>query len=222
MSRIQAESAGTLLARIGTVEVRAHGAYLTWTSGLAVDADGAPRAYHPESRKGLDALANAGKPGNWWGVACDARGIPFVQGPNEPAPGFHVSTTALQDSRFPVHSCKRYVDAETIPYIVLPRGMPGGARLGDFAVVMNLETGARCGAIWADIGPRGKLGEGSIALAKALGIDSAPRTGGCRAGILTVLFPGSGNRRVQVAEFIRERTTELLARHGIRDFSRFA
>src|SRR6478672_475871 len=112
-----------LLAKIGDVEVRSYGAYLSWSSGLAVDADGAPRAYHPDSRRGLDALATAGKPGNWWGVACDERGIPFLQGADDPAPGFYVSTTALQDSRFPVHSCRRYVNAEAIPYIVLPKGM---------------------------------------------------------------------------------------------------
>ncbi|MGV3531106.1 MAG: hypothetical protein ACO1QR_01960, partial [Chthoniobacteraceae bacterium] len=115
-----------VIATIGGVQVRSHGAYLAWISGLAVDADGSPRAYHPESRKGLDALANAGNPGNWWGVACDARGVPFVQGADDPAPGYYVSTTALCDTRFPASSCRRYVDAETIPYIVLPKGMPGG------------------------------------------------------------------------------------------------
>lgn len=222
MSQAERENTGVLLARIGTVEVRAHGPCLAWVSGLAVDADGAPRAYHPQSRKGLDALANAGGPGHWWGVACDAQGIPFLQGAGDPAPGYYVSTTALQDGRFPVHSCRRYVDAETIPYIVLPRGMPGTARLGDFALVMNLATGARCGAIWADIGPHGKLGEGSIALARALGIDASPRTGGCRAGILTVLFPGSGVRQPQPPERIEARALELLVQHGIREIRRFA
>lgn len=213
---------GAVLATIGGVKVRLHGAYLAWISGLAVDADGSPRAYHPDSRKGLDALANAGKPGNWWGVACDARGVPFVQGAGDPAPGFYVSTTALCDTRFPANSCRRYVDAETIPYIVLPKGMPGGARLGDLALVTNLATGATCGAIWADIGPRGKLGEGSIALAKRLGINADPRKGGCRDGVLTVLFPGSGTRRPLAIEVIETRTASLIATHGISDLRRLA
>jgi hypothetical protein len=32
-----------------------------YESGLAIDADGAPRAYHPNDRLGLDSLANAGQ-----------------------------------------------------------------------------------------------------------------------------------------------------------------
>src|SRR5687767_14284317 len=49
--------------------------------GLAIDADGAPNAYHPEDR-GIDHLANAGRPGNWWAVVTDDRsskGTPIVQ-----------------------------------------------------------------------------------------------------------------------------------------------
>ncbi len=213
---------GALVATIGNTEVRAHGSCLLWRSGMAVDADGAPEAYHPESRRGLDALANAGAPGHWWGIACDPSGVPFIQDAGDPAPGFYVSTTALVDPRFPIHSCRRYVDASTVPYIVLPRGMPGGARLGDLAVVMNLETGAVCGAIYADIGPRGKLGEGSMALARAQGIDPDPRTGGCRTGLLTALFPASGTRRPQAPAVINERALELAAQHGLQDLRHFA
>jgi hypothetical protein len=37
----------------------------------------------------------------------------------------------------------------------------------------------------------GKYGEGSIALARALGIPSSPRNGGCADGVTFVVFPGS-------------------------------
>ena len=41
-------------------------AYAYETNHTAVDADGAPNAYHPDDI-GLDALANAGYPHtNWW------------------------------------------------------------------------------------------------------------------------------------------------------------
>ena len=37
------------------------------------------------------------------------------------------------------------------------------------------------------------MGEGSIALARALKIDSDPRTGGVEDGVASVIYPGSGN-----------------------------
>lgn len=39
------------------------------------------------------------------------------------------------------------------------------------------------------------MGEGSIALADALDIDSNPQTGGVEHGIAYVIYPGSGNRK---------------------------
>jgi Fungal chitosanase of glycosyl hydrolase group 75 len=66
---------------------------------LGIDADGSPHAYHPNgSPPGLDYLANAGKPGNWYGIVTDnqkASGNPVVQGSSDPAPGFYISSTAL-------------------------------------------------------------------------------------------------------------------------------
>ena len=39
-----------------------------YESGMTIDADGAPNAYHPDNL-GLDDLANAGTPGSWEGLA---------------------------------------------------------------------------------------------------------------------------------------------------------
>lgn len=174
---------------------------LVFLGALAVDADGAPRAYHPDNVSGLDALSNAGRPGNWWGIATDARGAPFVQGPADPAPGFYVSTTALVDELVPARSNPaRYVDAASVPYIALPGGREAkkvwagaGAKLGDLAVVYNLRTRTLAAAVWADEGPRDKLGEGSIKLAADLGYtDTSPRTGGTKeAENVFLLFAGS-------------------------------
>jgi hypothetical protein len=38
-----------------------------------------------------------------------------------------------------------------------------------------------------------EMGEGSIALAKALGINASPRTGGVDDGVAYVIYPRSGN-----------------------------
>src|SRR5215470_7277362 len=169
-----------------------------YKSGLAIDADGAFRAYHPDDQPGLDSLAHAGHPGNWWALVTDNKkrnGHPIVQGADDPAPGFYVSTTALYDpDNANVRDPHRYVDAEEIPYIVLhPRALQF-ARLGDFATVVNLQNGKISPAIVADESTaRLPVGEASIAVAKALDINSDARLGGQERNVAYVIYPGSGN-----------------------------
>ena len=116
----------------------------------------------------------------------------LIQGPDDPFPGYYVSCTSLCDRSKRSIDPRRYVDASKIPYVVLPGGLArdAGARLGDFALVVNLRNGRSSYAIFADIGT---LGEGSIALADNLGIHSDARVGGTRGGVLYVVFPGSGD-----------------------------
>ena len=171
-----------------------------YQAGLAVDADGAFRAYHADNRLGLDAIAHAGYPGNWWALATEngkPSGHPVVQGQTDPAPGYYVSMTALFDPANPnEHDPRRFVDAASIPYVVLPPQGLKHANLGDFATVINRRNGKVSGAIVADeSGPGLKMGEGSMALADALGIDSNPRSGGIEHGVAYVIYPGSGNRK---------------------------
>jgi hypothetical protein len=186
-----------------------------YEAGMTIDADGAPNAYHPDNI-GLDDLANAGSPGNWQGLAKDADGEPFVQGPNDPFPGYYVSATALADRTKPVNDPTRYVDASKIPFIVLPGGMARqmGARPGDFAVVFNQRNGKSSYAIFGDVGPSERIGEGSMALAENLGIRSDARNGGARRGILFLVFPGSGNGRPRPIEEINAESEKLLQSWG--------
>src|SRR5262249_34744758 len=125
-----------------------------YQSGLAIDADGAFRAYHPGDKPGLDSLNHAGHPGNWWALVTDngkPGGHPLLQRKSDPAPGFYVSTTALYDSRNPnPRDPHRYVDAATIPYVVLHPDALRYAHLGDFATVVNLQNGRVSAAIVAD------------------------------------------------------------------------
>ena len=183
-----------------------------YESGMTIDADGAPNAYHPDNL-GLDDLANAGGPGNWPGLAKDANGEPLIQGPNDPFPGYYISTTALADRSKPANDPSRYVDASKIPFIVLPGAMARGlgARPGDFAVVFNQRNGKSSYAIFGDVGPPDRIGEGSMALAENLGIRSDARNGGARRGILYLVFPGSGNGRPRSIEEINAEGEKLLA-----------
>jgi hypothetical protein len=191
--------------RLGPVDVwRSDDGPLFFKSRLSIDADGAPNAYHPPPREdlGLDYLANAGDGQDWFGIATNAAGKPYVQS-SGPFAGFYVSTTALVDEQKAVSDPARYVDASTVPYIVMP-GEPepqhprDSASLGDFAAVYSERTHKLAFAIFAEIGPQSSIGEGSIQLGDDLGSYAAgqPRNakdgvGVATASILYIVFPGT-------------------------------
>lgn len=189
------------------------GDVVLYESHMTIDADGAPTAYHPDDDDGLDDLSNAGEPGHWWALATDENGEPIVQGPDDPAPGFYVSMTALWDRTKGRRDPHRYVDATAIPYISVPTGLPQ-VRVGDFAVVRNRHNGQMSYAIVADIGPIDKIGEGSVALAEALGVRSSARRGGIRDGIQYLIFSFSGDRQPHALEEINASARDLFSAWG--------
>ena len=161
---------------------------------MAIDADGSPRAYGPNN-SGLDYTANAGSPGNWWGVVTNNNGNPIIQGSGSPYPGMYVSTTSLVNNSYSSTNPLHYVNSEAIPFFVLPSAVTslGNIHLGDIGYVYNTLTGQGCYAIFADGGPSGKLGEASIYLASQIGVNSNARTGGTTQGIIDyIVFPNSG------------------------------
>jgi hypothetical protein len=89
-----------------------------------------------------------------------------------------------------------------------------GAKLGDFVVVIEKASGKVAYALVADVGPRDKIGEGSIALARELGIPSSPKKGGAASGVQYVVFPGSGNGRPRSSEEIRQHAKRLFTAFG--------
>ncbi|MEO5730105.1 MAG: glycoside hydrolase family 75 protein [Byssovorax sp.] len=194
------------------------GSALGFKGKMTIDADGAPNAYHKDDTKGLDRLANAGREGKWWAlVTSDGKptGKPVVQGPKDPSPGYYVSMTALEDTKKPVKDPRRYVDSTKVAYIALPAGAKEwGAKLGDFAAIIDAKSGRIAFAIFADIGPKDTLGEGSIALASALNLPSDPRAGGADSGISYVLFPGSGNGQPRSSEDIDREGKKLFDAFG--------
>jgi hypothetical protein len=179
--------------KVGAVDIAITPRTVSWVGPLAVDADGSPRAYAPAPLIGLDALANAGRDGNWWGLACRPGGAPYVQGASDPAPGHYVSTTALADRSRPLWDPRRYVDSGAVPYLsVPPELVRAGCKMGCLALVRR--GGSSCAAVLADVGPAGKLGEGSMALARALGLDDSPRRGGTsRPEVEVTVFLGSAS-----------------------------
>ena len=137
---------------------------------LSVDVDGAPRAYHPKDKKHPDNDAKAFD----WLTSIKLSDLHGIQGDDAvgPAKGYYVSATSLQDESKDAKDASRYVDASTIPYIVLPEAVfpvPAGKMLkrGCLAFVVDKKTGRSSGAIFADVGRA--VGEGSLALAMRLG-----------------------------------------------------
>jgi hypothetical protein len=149
------------------------------TAGVPVYA---PTGFTPES---LDFLANAGEPGNWFGLVTDTGekdGTPVKQNANGPAPGAFVSATSYRWPTLARIDPLAYVDAASVPYIVLPshwRKLAVGVVLGCKATVEDTKTGKilkSAGVL--DFGPKTKLGEASIACAEFFGIPSSPKDGG--------------------------------------------
>jgi hypothetical protein len=171
---------------------------------MAIDADGAPNAYHPEDI-GIDYNENAGyppEPGEkTWGIVVDENGVPYKQKEGDPFPGYFISPTSLFDKNKDESDPRRYVDSTKVSYIALPKAFIKwlDVKIGDFAVVINGKNGKFVYAIFADSGPDFKLGEGSISLAQSLGHDpyqmrqEIKRASlGIAKDIVYIVFPGSG------------------------------
>lgn len=158
--------------QIGDVEVTVAGNVVAWTSGMEVDADGSPRAYAPiaSGLPTLDFLGNAGSGTHWPGLVCNAAGVPYVQQAGDPRPGYYVSSTALIDPRYRQRDPRRYLDPEAVPYVSIPPELESyGARVGDLCLISY--NALRVGAIVGDVGPRKKIGEGSVLLCQILGVN---------------------------------------------------
>ena len=96
----------------------------------------------------------------------------------------------------------------------MPRGKYAGAKLGDFCTVFNRKNGKFAHAIFAEVGPAKKIGEGSIALAKMLDVDACPKKGGTPNGIAYILFPGSGNGKPRSNKDITSESQKLFKAWG--------
>jgi len=86
------------------------------------------------------------------------------------------------------------LNADEEPYIVLPPQviMAVAPRvIGCRATVLNGMNGQQTDAVVGDVGPRAKIGEISIACARAIGIDPSPITGGEERRVIRyAIWPG--------------------------------
>jgi hypothetical protein len=108
-----------------------------------------------------------------------ADGFPCLHDDASPAHGYFVAATTLQQSSDPpADRCApaRFIDAEHVPFFVLPDDAFGNARVGDI-VVARIEGAAADRLVYGivgDTGPVGQFGEASIAFNKTLLAKSAP------------------------------------------------
>jgi hypothetical protein len=127
----------------------------------------------------------------WWtadfDVDCDGgRGAICMSDPD-----YLPDTSAVDSSGNPL-------DASTLPFIVIPlastrfRYADHGIAAGQVALVIY--GGRMAFGIFGDAGPSAIIGEGSFAMAEALGIPSSPSTGGVGSGVTYLVFTGAGSR----------------------------
>lgn len=192
-------AATRVIMRVDGIPIYWNGSKAWFTAGMTIDADGSPICYHPDgSPPGLDYLANAGRPGNWWALATDNKqssGRPIIQRLTDPAPGFFVSMTSYKRRGYEYRDPKRYLDSGATPFIVIPAPLISTISpifMGCECEAINMENGLMSVAVCGDAGPKNHLGEGSMALARNLGLRHDPKRGGTsRLIIQYTLYPGT-------------------------------
>ncbi|MBS2003483.1 MAG: hypothetical protein JST44_18350 [Cyanobacteria bacterium SZAS LIN-5] len=142
------------------------------------------------------------------GMAVDADGSPRAR---QIDPSGQVNTSMR-------YADNRSVNAEVVPYMVLPGGsyQRFGVQLGDMALVRNKDNGRMAIAVFADVGPRNKIGEGSIELARELGLNPSPTRGGTNKNSIEYLvLPNTHGARPRNEQELMARIAEQRRRFGI-------
>lgn len=108
---------------------------------------------------------------------------------NKTADPSYTNQTSGQDSM------GQALDAAALPYVVVPLKSTRfdyaqhGLKLG--SVIMVVYQGKYEFGVFGDQGPSGVIGEASYAMAKRLGIDPDPSTGGADSGVTYIAFTGA-------------------------------
>jgi hypothetical protein len=171
----------------------------------------APGAVIVDSKLGLD------EDGSW--KACHRQG-----GPTDQCTTSLMLQGTAKNPCPPIASHDGYclpLDADHVPYVVIPHSAPAGIDGGAFSRLSKLNVGDYgvvivgdrvVPVIIGDAGPAYKIGEGSNALLSALASDGKPHT--IDHGVTFVLFPGTRESRAALSadtllERIREKAMPL-------------
>ncbi len=106
-----------------------------------------------------------------------------------------VTDPAFQSQTSATDSMGKFLDASIVPYVVIPLpstrwdSNKAGIELGQ--VVLVIYQGKMAFGVFADEGPPSIIGEASVAMAKLLGVDPDPKTGGVDKGVTYVVFTGA-------------------------------
>jgi hypothetical protein len=175
--------------------------YIEYTGEMTSCGDGSPRCYGPAgcSPAPLDYLGNAGSPETgWWGVVT-VDGYPYTQKKGKPLanpyPSLYVSCTAYFHPEYAEIDCRRWVNAEQVPFSVIPSSVRMAVPpkfMGCRAVIIDKKTDKLLECVCAEIGPSTHLGEASMAVCKHFGINPDPKKGGSadKKRWLYRFFPG--------------------------------
>ena len=137
----------------------------------------------------------------------------------------HPNVKKLDPKHGSLHTTLRYADGDgsvnagAVPYVVLPKGQfkEHGVKVGDLALVRNTENGALTVAVFGDVGPKHKRGEGSMALARELGLNDNPRYGGTQnKNIEYLAIPNSGGEKARNQQELLEKINSAKQRLGLR------
>jgi hypothetical protein len=162
--------------------------YIEYTGEMTSCADGSPRCYGPNgcSPAPLDYLGNAGSPETgWWGISCNSSGVPYVQKagnkPKWPYPSLYVSCTAYGFPEYPEDDCRRWVNAETVAFSVIPSSVRMAVEpqfLGCRATILDKKNDKELECVCAEIGPSTHMGEASMKACQYFGLNPDPKAGG--------------------------------------------
>jgi N-acetyl-anhydromuramyl-L-alanine amidase AmpD len=173
---------------------------------MAIDVDGAPNTYGPNDGLALDYELNA----RYWSGGRPTERVagyrtrdgtyrtPIIQGPNDPCPGFYISTSSYFDSRNANDDDPRkYVNAAEINFTLwATQAKRAGVQLGDFCVVHSLRTNQ---VVFALVGDSGNSSgqEGSLALLQRLGyqVSNGKAGGEAEAKIVVRYFANTNSQR---------------------------
>ncbi|MFJ5047564.1 glycoside hydrolase family 75 protein [Streptomyces sp. NPDC088719] len=137
-------------------------------------------------------------------IDCDGRRTKACNRKTDP---YFLPETAFQRSR------GEPLDSAALPHVVVP----GPSRVWDYrksgltggsVVAVVYRDRVRYGVI-GDTGPTGIIGEASYAMAKALGIDPDPSTGGAESGVTYIAFKDTRVSPIESRARARSRGAEL-------------